>query len=247
MPIFSVSSRTKKGLDSLHKHLDKTQIQRIQLVGMANTGKTTLLNRVGGAHRPTSPIPGTTLHQHPHRASQRRLIYDMPGMTPEHTMARLMPSHNRRALLAWNKLYSPPVLPDRCLFYGGKAEMEGARIVPFGLGGSCASDNKWFLLNRDEFWKGLPPPHQLQMTRHTIPLTFKGGKTDDLEVAGWGFLGFRINPKTNIVRKTLTLHLPKEVGFRLRPTILSDDPIVTNKSANAKRHQLHRIYKPAMA
>jgi hypothetical protein len=44
-----------------------------------------------------------------------------------------------------------------CFFFGGKVEAQGLRIVIFGLGGACSSDNRWFLLNYKEFWKGLKP------------------------------------------------------------------------------------------
>lgn len=50
----------------------------------------------------------------------------------------------------------------------------------FGLGGMCSSDNRWFILNYKQFWKGLPPLHELQIEKHKIDLFFENGKSDDL-------------------------------------------------------------------
>ena len=103
-------------------------------------------------------MPGTTIYLQESKYKQH-LFYDMPGMHAPGNLYNLISTPNRRALLAWNKLYSPPILRHSCLFYGGKVEAPDLKIVPFGLGGACASDNRWFLLNRDKFWVGLPPPH----------------------------------------------------------------------------------------
>lgn len=71
-------------------------------------------------------------------------------------MYNLISKPNLRSLLTWNKHYSPPIMANSATFYGGKVEIEGSKIILFGLGGACSSDNRWFLSNRAEFWKGLP-------------------------------------------------------------------------------------------
>lgn len=129
-----------------------------------------------------------------------------------------------RSLLAWNKFFSPPMMLDRALFFGGKVEIRDTKIVLFGLGGACASDNRWFMLNYKEFWKGLPPLNELKITKHEIDLTFRNGKAQDLEIAGWGFIAFRssLPPKAEETRR-LTLYLPQGILFRLRDSVLTDD------------------------
>jgi len=48
------------------------------------------------------------------------------------------------------------------------------------LGGACASDNRWFMLNYKDFWKGLPELNELKMTKYEFDLTFIEGQAKDL-------------------------------------------------------------------
>jgi Fe2+ transport system protein B len=54
-------------------------IKRIQLIGLPNTGKTTLLNSLAKLNRPTSKVPGTTIYITESKY-KKNLIFDMPGM-----------------------------------------------------------------------------------------------------------------------------------------------------------------------
>ena len=81
------------------------------------------------------------------------------------------------------------------------------------------------------------------MQKHTIQLKFVDGKSPDLEIAGWGFISFRLainhlKPQT----KELTLYLPLGVNFHLRNTILKDSNIIGYKSVVTKRHRLERVH-----
>lgn len=195
--VILVSSLDRTGIKTLSTHLEKNLINRMQLVGFPNTGKTTLLNQLARTSKPTSKVPGTTLYitEHFHK---RTIIYDMPGMHSEENLYNLISKPNLKSLLTWDKFYSPPILLHRALFFGGKAEIQDVKIILFGLGGACSSDNRWFVLNYRQFWKGLPPLHELEIQRYTIPLHFVDGKSEDVEIAGWGFLSFRlsVNDKT---------------------------------------------------
>jgi hypothetical protein len=62
-------------------------------------------------------------------------------------MYNLIERPNLKALLAWNKLFSPPIMLHQAFFFGGKVEIRDVKIILFGLGGACASDNHWFMLN----------------------------------------------------------------------------------------------------
>ena len=81
----------------------------------------------------------------------------MPGMYAEDNIYNLVSKPNLRSLLTWSKFYSPPILLNQTFFFGGKVEIKDVKIILFGMGGACSSDNRWFLLNFKEFWKGLPP------------------------------------------------------------------------------------------
>ena len=109
----------------------------------------------------------------------------------------------------------------------------------FGLGGACSSDNRWFMLNYRQFWKGLPPLHELRMRKYSIELTFVDGKSQDLEIAGWGFISFRLAIDTKKPqRKVLSLYLPQGIDFCLRDSIMKDSEVLSYKSAVTKRHRL---------
>ena len=148
----------------------------------------------------------------------------MPGLHSSCNMYNLIDKPNLRSMLAWNKLFSPPIMLSHAFFFGGKVEIKDTKIILFGLGGSCSSDNKWFLLNYKEFWKGLPSLSSLKMTKHELDITFKDGKAKDIEIAGWGFIGLRLAiPKSKpIETRKLTLYLPKDIVFKLRDSVLSD-------------------------
>lgn len=57
-----------------------------------------------------------------------------------------------------------------------------------------------------------------------MDITFKDGKAQDIEIAGWGFIGLRLAlPKWRTVEtRKLTLYLPKDIIFKLRDSVLSD-------------------------
>ena len=92
----------------------------------------------------------------------------MPGMHSEANLCNKIDKPNLKALLTWNKFYSPAILLHQGLFFGGKVEIKDVKIIMFGLGGACSSDNRWFMLNHKQFWKGLPPLNELRMKKHSL-------------------------------------------------------------------------------
>jgi hypothetical protein len=44
----------------------------------------------------------------------------MPGLHYPDLMYNLIAKPSLKALLAWDKFYSPPLLTNSCFFYGGK-------------------------------------------------------------------------------------------------------------------------------
>ena len=147
-------------------------LKKIQLFGLPNTGKTTLLNKLVRSDKITSKIPGTTIRISQHIYRQRIRIYDMPGLHYPDLLYNLISKPSLKALLTWSKIYSPPLLTHSCFIYGGKIQAQGLRIIPFGLGGSCSSNNAWFLANFKEFWKGLGDLQRLNMVKHEETLVF---------------------------------------------------------------------------
>jgi len=85
---------------------------------------------------------------------------------------------------------------------------------------------------------------ELKIQKHTLDLKFIEGKSQDIEIAGWGFISFRLAVKhLRPVTKELTLYLPLGVNFHLRDTILKDSNILNYKSVTTKRHRLERVHE----
>jgi ribosome biogenesis GTPase A len=57
--IFFISCNSRDGIKKLKEHIDLNS-SNIQLIGMPNTGKTTLLNILARLKKSVSKIPGTT-------------------------------------------------------------------------------------------------------------------------------------------------------------------------------------------
>ena len=71
------------------------------------------------------------------------------------------------------------------------------------------------------------------------------GETKDLEIAGLGFIGFRLCiPGKGLIYRKLTLFLPKKVSFAFRETILATNNLIFhNKSSMGKKFDLERLEK----
>lgn len=121
--VIMVSNVTRDGLSKLEKTIEESKIKKIQLLGMPNTGKTTILNSLAKLTKPVSKIPGTTIHITEHSYKKDLLIYDMPGLHIPSNLYNLVDRPNSKSLLTWNKLYSPPVMERQAIFFGGKVEI----------------------------------------------------------------------------------------------------------------------------
>ena len=60
--LFTVSSVSKAGVKGIEEYIDSLKVRKIQLLGVPNSGKTTLLNSLTRLNKPVSRIPGTTPH-----------------------------------------------------------------------------------------------------------------------------------------------------------------------------------------
>ena len=208
--VFFISCNSSEGMKKMKEYL-KDRSENIQLIGFPNTGKTTLLNLLARISKSTSRIPGTTVKvtEHHYQIGKKKKIYDMPGLHSDCLLYNQVKKISARAMLTWHKRISPAIMTHSAFIYGGKVEIADVRIIIFGNGGACSSDNRWFLANHAEFWKGLPDFSSLKITKHEIDLKFLDGRSDDLEIAGYGFIGFRLCvPGIRDTTRKLTLYLP---------------------------------------
>lgn len=95
-------------------------MKRIQLFGVPNTGKTSLLNKLLKSDKITSKIPGTTIRVSEFTYRDKIKIFDMPGLHYPDLLYNLISKPSLKSLLTWNKFYSPPLMTHECFIYGGK-------------------------------------------------------------------------------------------------------------------------------
>ncbi|MHA1941250.1 MAG: YlqF/YawG family GTPase [Candidatus Hodarchaeales archaeon] len=85
-PTVYISTQNRQGTKKLRTQISRLSSKKeikISLVGIPNTGKSSLINILRGKHvTPTGQKPGVTRHKQTVRVSKRILAFDSPGVVP---------------------------------------------------------------------------------------------------------------------------------------------------------------------
>ncbi|PTX64807.1 hypothetical protein C8P63_10123 [Melghirimyces profundicolus] len=204
----------------------------VYVVGTANAGKSTLINRLlkefGGGEEmiTTSPYPGTTLDTIHIPLEDGREIIDMPGIVRKDRISEWVEPDELADVTPKDEI-KPKVyqLNDgQTLFFGGLVRMdhvEGER-QPF----VCYMANSLYihrtkLEKAEEIWQKhrgelLSPPKDPSslppLTRHSFHL--KGKQKEDLVISGLGWIA------AGKERSRVDLWVPEGITVEIRPSIL---------------------------
>ena len=134
-----VSARTGMGFEQLRENLRTLAGgRRIVVVGMANVGKSTLLNRIlddarkAGPKFTISPYPGTTLGAVSVTLPDGTTVVDTPGLLGRHRLADRVCPVSLKQIMPAERL-RPRVYqlnPGQTLFLGGLARLDFVRGAP---------------------------------------------------------------------------------------------------------------------
>ncbi len=220
-------------LDEVVEAIDKQRQGRdVYVVGTANVGKSTLINRLlkefgdGEESITTSPYPGTTLDTIHIPLDDGKEIVDMPGILRRDRMSEWVDPKELKTIIPDQEI-KPKVYQlneGQTLFFGGLARMdyiEGKR-QPF----VCSVANSLYihrtkLEKAEEIWvkhRGgllIPPeePDSLPpLRRHSFHLN--GTQKQDLVISGLGWIA------TGKARGQVDLWVPEGVRVEIRPSIL---------------------------
>jgi len=119
-----VSSKTGFGINSLRKHILSFGYDKALTIGISNTGKSSLVNRLAEHTTLVSPLPGTTLGILKRKLKNARFyIYDTPGIMTKDRAIDLLSVECQYKIAKSNRLTRKTFKIDqkRAILVGGMA------------------------------------------------------------------------------------------------------------------------------
>jgi len=233
-PVETILTSAKKGtaVDDLLATIEKYREHRdVFVVGVTNTGKSTLINRVikqltGVSDLiTTSRFPGTTLDRIEIPLDDGQSLIDTPGIIHRHQMAHFIGAKDLQ-LVSPTKVIRPKVYqlnPGQTLFLAGLARFDFIRGQKSGF--TVYADNQLLLHrtkleNADDFYaKHLgdilnpPRPEEVADFPALARFEFTPKQKSDLVFAGLGWI-------TVPAGQTVAGYAPKGVDVLIRPALV---------------------------
>ncbi|MCI0181919.1 MAG: ribosome biogenesis GTPase YqeH [Acidibacillus sp.] len=235
--IFVVSAQTGFGIDGLYERLIREARDKpVIVVGMANVGKSSMLNRILHLSDPdegqlytTSPFPGTTLGSVAFKIGKTGMtVIDTPGLLGTHRLQDRVCGSSLKQILPKQPLRPRgyQLQPGQSLFLGGLARLDFVSGDPQSFVIYAANQllvHRTKLENADELYarqRGqlLTPPCSAcdeslqQMT--TKKMGFKSGRPVDIVIPGLGWI--RLSGSAVDLR----LHTPVRIEAAVRPALI---------------------------
>lgn len=230
------SARKNIGFDRVLEALAEHRGSRdVYVVGAANVGKSTLINRLIkdyselDAELTTSRYPGTTLDLVRIPLDDGHEIIDTPGVLYPYRLTEIVPQKDLQALVP-DKPLKPAVYqldPEQTIFFGSYARFDFIQGEPQSFTIYASSDIKLHrtkLIKADELYaehKGelLAPPTKESLeqlpawTRHEFRA--QGKEKMDILISGLGWI--KLNGETGA---KVALHAPKGIKVVLRESLI---------------------------
>lgn len=233
-----VSARTGLGFEQLWALVqERSKHRQVTVIGMANVGKSSVLNRLlaeaNTGHNQsftTSPYPGTTLGPLSIQLPGNGLtIVDTPGLLGRYRLQDRVCSKSVRDILPTGKIKAQifQLLPQQTLFIGGLVRLDFVKgpAQPFVVFAAnqlhvhrTKIDNAEQLYERHLGEMLMPPcPDCDESLKHLVPkkMGFKDGQPLDIVIPGLGWI--RLSGK----EVHLQVHVPKGIELMVRPALIA--------------------------
>lgn len=231
-----LSARSEEGLDGLWRELlAHSRGRQVVTVGMANVGKSSLLNRLlaksgqlDGQALTTSPYPGTTLSGMSVKLGGSGMVLaDTPGLLGKYRLQDRVCRDSLKWIIPEERV-RPRIYqlqPDQTLFLGGLARLDfiAGQPQPFVIyAANQLTVHRTKLDHADELYHrqlGLilnPPCSDCDASLRELRsknVSFEDGKPVDLVIPGLGWV--RLSGR----RVKLRIHLPSGIEVSVRPAL----------------------------
>lgn len=222
-PVYMVSGTTGAGVEELSQVITDSTAGKLMIIGVTNSGKSTLIGQILKAHnRPlastptTSTIPGTTAERLEWKLGHNKVLSDTPGFIPTGRLSDLVCQDCAMRLIPQQKLHvkvhelgknSALVIPG----YAAVKPLSQDRSV---LVGFTASEVVWLRTNEAKINQRLNQVDCECFAPKWNTVTIEVPNHHDLMIHGLGWVSAR---KADLVCE---LTIPEGIGYTVWPNLI---------------------------